>query len=71
MLIRGESDEEKEIWVGTVLLLLRCAEGGDREREEVKFILFVEYTLLPAAVGDPLECVRMELATAQCGEELN
>lgn len=51
-LIRSKSNEEKEIWVGEVLLLFRCVVEGDKKSKEVVSVQLIEWVTPLNALED-------------------
>lgn len=68
VLVRDETGEEKEIWMGRVLMLLRCAVGGSKDGIKMAFVQCRERVISPDAVGGALECVRLRRAAAEGGQ---
>lgn len=64
VIIRGESAEVEEIWVGKVLSLSRFSVKGDEESVELTFVQYMEYESLSDAVNETLGRKRL-----QCGRQ--
>lgn len=56
VLIRGESAEKREIWVGKVLLLFRCVVREGRGGDEFAFVQFMVCVPPANVVDEALGC---------------
>lgn len=68
VLLRGESDKERKIWVEKVLLLSRCFCGPDKEGNVMAIVKIVRCLPFPNAVDDSLKCVSLRWAAPECGK---
>lgn len=68
LLIRGENDEEEDIWVGKVLLMYRSVVAQDEESDEMAFVQCLECVMPLNPVIDMLECVFLPWSAAEAKE---
>lgn len=71
VIIRGEGDEKKELWVAKALPSCRCSVNRDAQGVKLALVQYMECLPPLKAVDETLDCVWLRWATTDGGKDEN